>query len=485
VVDQPELHSTGAAPCPSDAREALRLVEAACAQAPRSGARASAKRLVRRELARAVFDALLLPARLAGSVLGGRAAREELSACLTSPARILEPPAADWPRNRPLRVLVSCAEVSGETHAANLVSALRRAARAQGAPEPRFAGLGGPRLAASGVECWHDTVSRAQMGFGAVLRSLWRYLRLLEDVVERSDAFAPDVVVAVDSPALHVPLFSMLRARGRRTVHLVAPQHWAWAGWRARRWARCTGLGLAILPFEPAWFARRGARVALVGHPQLDAIAGSAATVGSSVARRDTLVVLCGSRPSVVARHAAWMAELALEAAREGPWRVVVAHERAEVADELRRLLGERLAEGRLEVQSGDLHGLLSRARAALTVSGTITIDLLARDVPSVVVYRVAGRLEALLARALVHVPYIAGPNLLAGSSVMPEHAFAGAPPEQAILADLRRALADEAWRAACARRMQAARERLGASGAIERAAGWVAAIAWHGGGEG
>lgn len=449
--------------------------------ASQASGQASARALVRRELVRALGDAALLPWRIARSIVGARAARAELVACLATPAQLVAPPPAHWPLDRPLRVLVSCAEVSGEVHAANLVAALRDLARAHGAPEPRFAGLGGPRLAAAGVECWHDTVSRAQMGFSAVLRSLSRYLRLLEDVVERSDEFEPDVVVAVDSPALHVPLFSMLRARGRRTVHFVAPQHWAWATWRARRWARCTGLGLAILPFEPAWFARRGARVVLVGHPQLDAIATlDAARVEATAQMRggdDTLVVLCGSRHSVVARHATWMADLALEAARERGWRVVVAHERAEVADELRQLLAAPLAAGRLEVRSGDLHGLLSRARAALTVSGTITIDLLARAVPSVVVYRVAGRVEANLARALVHAPHIAGPNLLATLPVMPEHAFAGEPPRTAILADLRRALEDEDWRAECKRRMAAARERLGGAGAITRAAGWVAAV--------
>lgn len=463
---------------PRDSQRARRLVEEACGAAlvARSG-RSSARALVRRELARAVGDAFSWPARVALSIVRGRALRAELVDCLSAPAELLEPPVAQWPEDRPLRVLVSCAEVSGEVHAANLVAALRAEARARGAPEPRFAGLGGPRLAAAGVECWHDTVSRAQMGFSAVLRSLSRYLGLLEDAVARSDAFQPDVVVAVDSPALHVPLFSMLRARGCRTVHLVAPQHWAWAAWRARRWARCTGLGLAILPFEPAWFARRGARVALVGHPQLDAIGANDAQVASD---GDTLVVLCGSRPSVVARHAAWMAELAIEAARLRGWRVVVAHERAEVADELRRLLAAPLAAGRLEVRAGDLHGLLSRARAALTVSGTITIDLLARGVPAVVVYRVAGRFEANLARALVHVPHIAGPNLLAAAPVMPEHAFAGEAPREAILADLRRALEDDAWRADCARRMAAARARLGGPGAIARAAGWVAAVACH-----
>lgn len=433
--------------------------------------------LVRRELRRAAGDALLFPGRLVLSALGGRAARAELAACLAAPAAPAPAPQVAWRRDRPLRVLVSCAEVSGETHAANLVRELRAAALAAGAPEPVFAGLGGARLAEAGVDVWHDTVAHARMGLFAALRSLGEYRALLEDALARSDAFAPDVAVAVDSPALHVPLFSMLHARGVRTAHFVVPQHWAWAPWRARRWAGCVDLGLAILPFEPAWFARRGAQVALVGHPQLDAVA--AAAPSSTLDKgREAVVVLCGSRRSLLARHAAWMAALAVEAARGSGLEVVVAHEREDVAAQLRTLLAGHVASGALRVQSGDLHGLLSRARAALTVSGTITIDLLARGVPAVVVYRVAGRLEALLARALVQTPFIAAPNLLAGRVLMPEHAFAGAPPEERILADLRRAAFDADWRAEYANGAAAARERLGGPGAAARAALQVAALA-------
>lgn len=438
--------------------------------------------LVRRELRRAAGDALLFPARLALAALRGGAARAELRAALDVPAAPAPLPRITWRTDRPLLILVSCAEVSGETHAVNLVQALREEARAAGAPEPRFAGLGGARLRAAGVEVWHDTVTNARMGLFAALRSLGHYKKLLADTLGRSDAFAPDAAVAIDSPALHVPLMSMLHARGVPVAHFVVPQHWAWAPWRARRWAACVDLGLAILPFEPAWFARRGAQVVLVGHPQLDAVDDdlrrSAAASSKLDSPREALVVLCGSRRSLLARHARWMADIAVEAARGTRLEVVVAHEREEVASQLRALLADRIAAGVLRVQSGGLHALLEHARAALTVSGTITVDLMARGTPTVVVYRVAGRLEALLARALVQTPYIASPNLLAGAEVMPEHAFAGEPPRERILADLRRAAFDAQWRARCQAQLEAACARLGGRGAVRRAALHVAALA-------
>ena len=436
----------------------------------------SAAALVRRELLRAVGDAVLFPARLVSSALGGSRAKRELQQCLQAPAHVAPVPQVVWRKDRPLRVLISCAEVSGETHAVNLVHALRRAADAAGAPEPVFAGLGGERLQAAGVVLWHDTVTHARMGLFATVRALRSYLRLLEQTVTRSEAFAPDVAVMVDSPALHVPLMSMLRTQGVRTAHLVVPQHWAWAPWRARRWAGCTDLGLAILPFEPAWFARRGAQVVLVGHPQLDAIAAPAATAPSSTL--DTLVVLCGSRQTLLERHAQWMVQIAAEVARDLGLRVVVAHEREAVATQLRHLLSAELADGTVEVCAGDLHAVLSRARAALTVSGTITIDLLARGVPTVVVYRLAGHTEEFLARMMVHVPYVAAPNLLVNANLMPEYAFAGMPPREAIRRDLRSAASDPAWRAEYARQVAQARARLGGDGAIARAASHVAELA-------
>src|SRR5438874_10342754 len=99
---------------------------------------------------------------------------------------------------------------------------------------------------------------------------------------------------------------SIAQRYGVRTVHFVTPQYWAWAPWRVHAYARTVDRALSILPFEPAWFARRGVGVAHVGHPLLDEIERSRSMVtagppGSGDESRE-LVLLPGSRAGVIER---------------------------------------------------------------------------------------------------------------------------------------------------------------------------------------
>jgi len=77
----------------------------------------------------------------------------------------------------------------------------------------------------------------------------------------------PDVLLTVDSPALHLPIAAWARRRGVRTAHLVCPQIWASRPWRIRAIRSAVDHVLCLLPFEPALLARGGVRGTFVGHP--------------------------------------------------------------------------------------------------------------------------------------------------------------------------------------------------------------------------
>ena len=67
-----------------------------------------------------------------------------------------------------------------------------------------------------------------------------------------------------------------------------------------------------------------------------------------------------------------------------------------------------------------DKHDAYAAASAALTKSGTSTLELALAGVPMAVTYRV-NRLTAVIARRLIRVPHVAMVNLLAGREVVPE----------------------------------------------------------------
>lgn len=428
---------------------------------------------VRLEIARALGGFALLPARLGGFLLARDALRAEMLRALDAPATIVDVATPRLPA-RPLTIFVSCAEASGEIHAVSLVRALRARARHAGAPEPHVVGLGGERLADEGVELLGRPVERAGMGLSDPLQNVGYYIDLLRDASAWMRANEPDVCVPVDSPALHVPLGHLAQRYRIPVAHFVTPQYWGWAPWRAGGYRTAVDLALSILPFEPAWFERRGIAVRHVGHPLLDALPPRARRSDG-----DTLVLLPGSRRAVVERNLPWMLDVvrALRA-QTAVKRVAIVHEDRALEPQIRALVARAGAQDLVELALGDLHAELARARAALTVSGTILIDLLHARVPSVVIYRLAHARESFLARRLLTVPWFSSVNLLANEEVFPEFCFHGEGPQASVAQALARAYGDEAWRARCRSSLERAAQRLGPPGAADRAAGHVLQLA-------
>jgi lipid-A-disaccharide synthase len=455
---------------------------AAAVGAP-AGARGPAPgALVARELARAVGGAAAAPLRMLAFLARRGAHVAALERALAAPRAVAPAPMPDLPAGRPLRILVSCAEPSGELHAQNLVHALRALAAARGAPAPELVGLGGQRLGAIGVRLVGDPVSRAAMGADAA-KGVAFYARLLRDVARELRAAPFDLALPIDSPALHVPLGRIARAYGVPVVHFITPQYWAWAPWRVRAYARAVDLAITILPFEPAWFEEHGVPVAHAGHPLLDALPDRAPTAPPAPAQ-PTLALLPGSRAGVVDRNLPWMLAAAAALRERVPeLAVVLPHARSELAERLARHVAAAGAGAWAAVSAADpLHATLAGSTAALSVSGTILLDLLHHRVPAVVVYRVGGPVRAALGRRLLTVPWFASVNLLAGREVYPEFGFHGAGPRTGVVAALERALVDEAWRAECRAGMEVAAARLGPPGAVERAAAFALARVAPGG---
>jgi len=440
----------------------------------------SSVRLARRELARAIGGALVAPVRLAAWLPRRRADVAAVRADLTpgSAAPAFAEPAAQFAQlpfspTRPLRVLLSAAEASGEIHAASLVRELRARAAAEGAPAPEFAAFGGERLRALGVATLGDPVANARMGFDGVVGALPYYVGLLEDAARHAKLHTPDVFVPVDSPALHVPMARCVRARGVPVLHLVAPQYWAWAPWRVHAYRRAVDRALTILPHEPSWYARHGVAAAHIGHPLLDALAGVPVTRPDPASR--VLAVLPGSRASVIRRNLPWM--LGALGLLRAAWPDVEVHV-LQANDRHAALLAELTRGHAVQVTIGDLHGALAGARAAFAVSGTVLTDVLHHRLPAVAVYRVGSRLGAALQRRLLTVPWFASTNLLAGEEVVPEYGFSGPGPVEEVARDLVALFGDGPRRAACAAGLERAAARLGPPGALRRAAGHVLEVA-------
>ena len=360
------------------------------------------------------------------------------------------------------RILILAGEASGDHHAARVVEALRRRR-----PDLRFVGLGGPDLAAQGVDLLAGLDELAVMGFVEVIRHL-RFFRSLEQrVVGLLDNGSVDLVVAVDYPGFNLRIVREAHERRIPVLYYIGPQVWAWKAGRATTLARTADHIALILPFEPEIYRREGGSASFVGHPLMEAEAPEAEDV---VELRDqlglpasapVLALLPGSRTQELDRHL----DLFVEAARD------LRAGRPEVAPVLAAAPGvspDRLSATGLPV-TDRTRTLLRLARVALVKSGTSTLEAAVADVPFVMAYRTSGLTYA-LARRLVQVPHIALANLVADDRVIPEF-LQGDATATALAGALLPLLDDGPERARMLDGLARVRARLGEPGAADRVA--------------
>lgn len=314
------------------------------------------------------------------------------------------------------QVLVVAGEVSGDIHAANLVSTLQELV-----PGSWAWGIGGDRLAAAGLECFARTEELSHMGLAEVVRELPRIRRLLDRLATAAAARRPDVAVLVDSPDFNLRLAARLRSVGVPVVLYVSPQLWAWRRSRVRIVRRLAREVLCILPFEVEFYREHGVPARYVGHPLVDDIARE----GLFSAVRDPapgrLALLPGSRSMEVLE----LLPVMLDAVASLPDSVVsdvVLIEAPGMGSSIDRVVADAgRIDSRIERSRGEGRRRdLVRSSCAWTASGTATLECALLGVPMIVGYRMKPVTYA-LAKLLVRVPHVGLVNLIAGERLAPE----------------------------------------------------------------
>ncbi len=124
-------------------------------------------------------------------------------------------------------------EASGDLHASGVAAEIRKLR-----PELKLAGIGGPKLAAEGVELMESYDQLAVMGLTEVIRHIPRHYALLQRVRERLRSGEIRLLILIDYPGFNMRLAESARKAGVPVLYYVTPQVWAWGrsvfpSWRA------------------------------------------------------------------------------------------------------------------------------------------------------------------------------------------------------------------------------------------------------------
>jgi len=321
-------------------------------------------------------------------------------------------------------------EASGDVLGAHLMQAMH-------ARDPHliFVGIGGPRMEALGLNSLFPMRDLAVMGLVEVLPRIRQLSQRLNEAVNDVVLRQPDMIVTIDSPGFALRFLKRLRNQKIPKIHYVGPQVWAWHEKRVHSFPELWDRLLCLLPFEVEWFAERGVAVDFVGHPVLQ----SGADQGDARRFRlrhgltedaPVLILMPGSRRSEVPRLLPVYGRMLSLLKKRLPDICPVLPLSPLVAQTVRTAVAKWPVKPIIVTELHDKHDAFAAAGAALTKSGTSTLELALAHVPMAVAYRV-NPVTAFMARRMIKVKYVAMVNLLAGHEVVPELLQERCTPEQ------------------------------------------------------
>ena len=372
-------------------------------------------------------------------------------------------------------IFFSAGEPSGDQHAARLIEAMSRLR-----PELRFRGFGGPEMRAFGCRLDYELTQLAVVGLVEVLPKLRQFFKVADLA---SAAFASgrcDAVVLIDFPGFNWHIAKRAKKLGIPVYYYLPPQLWAWGSWRVKKVRKYVDHVLSVLPFEHQWYASQGINSTYVGHPFFDSVAEKELDQRTTARLnefkhqgRRLVAVLPGSRGAEVTNNWPIMLESIRRLAKSHPdAQFLVAGYKDSQCLWCRSQLTSADQDLPLEFYTGRTSEIIEAADCGLMVSGSVSLELMARNTPAAVIYRV-GRILYTVGRVLVRIPSFTLPNLIAGESVFPEIASVGNPePAVRFLHDeVSKMLDDQAYAAQLQFKLAELSKRYAKPGATTRTA--------------
>lgn len=372
-------------------------------------------------------------------------------------------------------IFLIAGEPSGDLLGARLMAALRR----MGPPDLRFAGIGGERMVAEGLEPFFPQKELAHFGLFELFRHIPHILKRIRQTIAEVKRLHPAALVTIDAPDFSLRVAKALKGEGIPLIHYVAPTVWAWRPKRAEKIAGFLDHILTLLPFEPPYFTKVGLASSFVGHPIIEspiAAADGARFRATHKLAADTplLTVLLGSRNGEIKRLEPVFAATLAQLKTRHPNLVCAVPTVPQVAEKVRAAVQHWPLPTIVTVTDSEKYDAFKASQAALACSGTVALELALAGLPAVIAYRM-NPLTVFLYRRLIKVRYANLVNLMHDHMVVPELLQENCVPEK-LAAACEVLLTDPAARAAQQKELLQTAAWLGAGAGLpsERAAAVV-----------
>ncbi len=321
-----------------------------------------------------------------------------------------------------LRVFVIAGEPSGDVLGASLMAALK----SKKLDKIQFMGIGGERMSEEGLRSLFPISDLSIMGLLEVLPRLFKLHRRILETVKAINAYAPDLLITIDSPGFSFGVLKRLvKSKDTKRVHYVAPSVWAWRPRRVKKFSREFDHLLALLPFEPEYFEPSGLPTTFVGHPviefEMSSVNGIKFREQHGLDLSAPLIcVLPGSRKGEIRRHLKPFREAVRLLRVSQPKINVVIPTISTLKDEIIRAVEGWNVKVIVVESVNSKYSAMAASDVALAASGTVALELALARVPSVIAYRV-NTITYWIIKYLVSSKYANLVNILLNREAVPE----------------------------------------------------------------
>ena len=372
------------------------------------------------------------------------------------------------------RVMIIAGETSGDLHAAHLVRSLKSHDH-----HIEIFGVGGKRMKEEGADIVCDIVDLAVVGFVEVLKNIGTFKKLFEKLLKLLETKRPDAVILVDYPGFNLRFAKKAKEKNIPVIYYISPQIWAWGEKRIAEIKKCVDKMIVIFGFEEELYKQAGIKVSFVGHPFLDIVKPAwkkEETIKHLHAKHHSLKIalLPGSRAKEIERHLPIMLK-ACEKIREMlPDTEFILSRRKELDGSIynKIIAGSPIKPHSLENRPYEIMGA---SDLVLVSSGSATLETAIMQKPMVIIYKTSF-ITWLLAKNLIKIPDIGLVNVVAGKRIVPELVQFEVTPSNLARESLN-ILNDKNLQEHIKKDLMKVKEKLGDSGAVDRAARLIQSI--------
>jgi lipid-A-disaccharide synthase len=365
-------------------------------------------------------------------------------------------------QHKPLTILFSAGESSGDQHAANMFLELKKHQ-----PDIKGIGMGAAKMAQAGIDIRYDSSNIAVIGVVEVIRHYREIRRALTFIKSIISAERPDLLVCVDYKEFNFKLAKFAKQCGIKVLFYVSPQVWAWRPGRVKKYGKVIDMMAVIFPFETAYYDAENVPVRYVGHPSVDKVHAQHSKAEDMMQfkmdeKRPVAGILPGSRANEIKRMLPVMLKAAEKLQLSSPGLQFILPQADSISDEL---LEGYLNQSpvKITVVKNQPYDVIQCCDAVMTTSGTATLEIALLTVPMAIAYKLSP-LTYWLGRWLVNTPFIGLPNIVAGKSIVKEFIQQDATAEN-LAAEVNGILTDEIYAIEMRENLRQVKEQLGQGG--------------------